>query len=210
MPKSCSLRASMPIRTGLMILTGVWDRWANRSHTPGNHQRLQLPADSQVQLQDRRLYRVMLLVKRNLTPSVRVVGRSWRRRRRSAAQVHDFDVRREENPPSAGADGSAEVDVLRVHEEPLVESADGVGVRPPYEKAGGAHPVRRLPLAREPLHSTRSHEALLPELVERADHPAEGQLRAAAAVNQARPDHGHAWIAIEFRDETVNRTGRDD
>src|SRR5262252_6850833 len=191
MPKSCSLRASMPIRTGLMILTGVWDRWANRSHTPGNHQRLQLPADSQVQLQDRRPYRVMLLVKRNLTPSVRVVRRSWRRRRRSAAQVH-------------------EVDVLRVHEEPLVESADGVGVRPPYEKAGGAHPVRRLPLAREPLHSTRSHEALLPELVERADHPAEGQLRAAAAVNQARPDHGHAWIAIEFRDETVNRTGRDD
>ena len=63
---------------------------------------------------------------------------------RAAAQVHDLATGREEDPAAARADRGAEVDVLGVQEEPLVEQADRLGVGAPHEQARAADPVHAL------------------------------------------------------------------
>ena len=67
---------------------------------------------------------MVLLVKRDLAAAVRALGRRRGALDRPAAQVDHLYRRRESNPPSARPNGSAEVDVLGVHEIPLVEETD--------------------------------------------------------------------------------------
>src|SRR3954470_17001805 len=113
----------------------------------------------------------MLLVKRQPAPAIML----HRGRRRTgpgpSAEVYDLDIRREQNSAAARPDRGTEIDVFGVHEEPLVEAADGVGIRSSNEEAGAADPVRILPAARQGLDRTASRTPLLSPLVERSDHP---------------------------------------
>ena len=61
----------------------------------------------------------------------------------------------EEHPAAPRADGGAEIDVLRVHEVPLVEQAHGFGVGAPHEQAGAADPVDVARTSRQPLDIAR-------------------------------------------------------
>ena len=72
---------------------------------------------------------------------VRHIGGGARGRGRSSSVVHDRDIGGESNAPAACADGGAEINVLGVHEVPLVEEPDGLRISSPYEEARAAHPV---------------------------------------------------------------------
>ncbi len=61
-----------------------------------------------------------------------------------AAQVDDLGRRREEDPPAARAERGAEVDVLGVEKEPLVEQPHRLGIRARDEQARAADPVHVL------------------------------------------------------------------
>src|SRR3954462_15643997 len=109
MTKTCSLRASMPIRMS----------------PPGMVSGALQP---EICVQERRPAGVVLGVEGPV--AVPVGARRGRRSALagSAAQVGDDDVGDEQDAPAAGAQRGAEVDVLEVHEVPLVEQADGLGV----------------------------------------------------------------------------------
>ena len=109
--------------------------------------------------------------------------------------------------PAARADRGAEIDVLRVHEKPLVEAADRLRIRPPHQQARAADPVGVLTLARQGLDRAAAREALLTQLVERPDHAAEGQLGMPGAVHEPRPDDCDVRIAIELGEQPVDRAG---
>ena len=77
------------------------------------------------------------------------------RRARPAAQVDDLGGGREEHLPAARADRRAEIDVLGVEEEPLVEQADRLGVGARDEQARAADPVDELLACASPLDPAR-------------------------------------------------------
>src|SRR5262245_13189798 len=125
--------------------------------------------------------------------------------------MNDFDFRRERDAPSACLDGSAEIDVLGVHEETFVEQANRVGVGPSDEETRAADPVWRMALTGESIDERgTAHPHLLSQLVERADHPSVGQLCSAGRVHQARSDDGDARIAIELREQAIDRARGND
>src|SRR5579863_1124247 len=63
------------------------------------------------------------------------------RRSRPATAMHDGGVGREAHPAAARAEGGAEIDVLFVEEEALIEKARRLRGGPANEQAGAAHPV---------------------------------------------------------------------
>ena len=63
-------------------------------------------------------------------------------RRRGAALVHDHRFGREEDLVTEGAEALAEIDVLAVHEETLVEARELFERPPPHEDAGSRDPIR--------------------------------------------------------------------
>ncbi len=71
---------------------------------------------------------MMLLVERELAAAVGRVRASRVAGPRPPAQVHDFRGRRKQDPPAPRAERGAEIDVLGVEEEPLVEQPDALGV----------------------------------------------------------------------------------
>src|SRR3954468_21695360 len=100
-----------------------------------------LPADAQVQPENGRPSRVMLFVERDPAAPISRVGRRRGRGGRSATQVHDLDVGREQHAAAARSHRRAEVDVLRVHEEAFVEAADGFGIGAAYQQTRTGHPI---------------------------------------------------------------------
>ena len=137
---------------------------------------------------------MMLRIEGELASPVGRFERAWYRGHGLAPEMHDLGVGREEHPSSASPDRRAEVDVLRVHEVPLVEQSGRLRVCSPYEQARAADPVDLARTASQAgdIRAEERHaaivpgdEQLLPELRQRADHRAERQLRAAAHVNQA-------------------------
>src|SRR5436190_242573 len=92
---------------------------------------------------------------------------------RAAALVDDLHVGREQHPAAPAPDRGAEIHVLRVHEIPFVEQADRLGITPPHEQTGAAHPVGVATLPRERLDVGATYRPLLPPFVQRTDHPAE-------------------------------------
>src|SRR5437763_13233237 len=113
--------------------------------------------------------------------------------------MDDFGGGCKEDAPTTGSDGCAEVDVLRVHEIALVEQADRFGVSAPNEQAGAADPVGEVLAARERVDERRragfaalmaAHQTLLPQLVDRTDHPAKRQLCSPFRIYEPRSDDG--------------------
>ena len=118
------------------------------------------------------------------------------RRRRSAAQMCDFDCRSEEDASSPGPDCRAEIDVFQVHEVALVHQANGHGLGPAHQQARPCHPIR-VPLALRISIDVASRDPLLANLRERRHHRAERQLGSSAAVDQTRADDGDLSVAVE-------------
>src|SRR5258706_7691165 len=115
---------------------------------------------------------MMLLIKRQVAPAICRAAGLRLRGARPAAQVGDLGRGGEEDPAPQLPYGMAEIHVLRVEEETLVEEARGVGVRPAHEQARAADPVHELLPARlRP--DPRRRSPLLAELVEGTDHAAE-------------------------------------
>src|SRR5687768_9773260 len=109
MPKSWSLRASMPIRMGApAMVSGA--------------------LQAEVRAQERRPGGVMLGVERAVAVAVGTRRGCRCRPPGAAAQMGDDDVGREQDAPAAGTQRGAEVDVLQIHEVALVEEADRFGV----------------------------------------------------------------------------------
>src|SRR5262245_41137289 len=92
-----------------------------------------LPADLEVQLQDRRPERVVLLVERDLAAPIGSPRLRRRRSRRSATLMDDLDVGREQHTAAPCPDRRTEVHVLRIHEIPFVEQPNRLGITPPDE-----------------------------------------------------------------------------
>src|SRR3954464_9803864 len=109
MPKSCSLRASMPIRMS----------------PPGMVSGALQP---EICVQERRPAGVVLGVEGPMAVPIRARGGRRSVLPGSATQVGDGDVGDEQDPPAAGAQRGAEVDVLEIHEIALVEQADRLGI----------------------------------------------------------------------------------
>src|SRR5262245_30469751 len=76
-----------------------------------------LAAQLQIEPQPRRPAGPMLFVEGHLTAAIRRVRRRRRGRRGTPAEMHDFDVRREDDAASPRLDRRAEVHVFGVHEE---------------------------------------------------------------------------------------------
>ena len=92
----------------------------------------------------RRPARMVLLVERQMAAPIGGVHGRRRGRARSAAQVDDLRRRREEDPCGPARGRGAEVDVLGVEEEALVEQADRLGVGAADQQARAADPVDEL------------------------------------------------------------------
>src|SRR6476661_6438097 len=89
-----------------------------------------LPGEAQIRAQHRHPPWVVLLVKGDLTLAVRGLRCAARGGSRSTAPVNDAGCRLEADLPPPRAYGRAQVDVLRVHEEALVEQAYGLEIAP--------------------------------------------------------------------------------
>src|SRR4051794_574339 len=94
---------------------------------------------------------MVLLVKGDLTLAVRALRHASRGGPRSTAPVNDAGGRLEPDLPPLRAYGRAQVDVLRVHEEALVEQAYGLQIAPAGQQAGTGHPVHLPWLTGHPL-----------------------------------------------------------
>src|ERR671931_2070392 len=97
--------------------------------------------EAQVQFQKRNPGRVVLFVKGNPAAPVCRIGLGARSCGRLSAHVDDLDARLEQNSSAARANGGAEIDVLCVHEEALVEKANRLRVVAAHEKARAADPI---------------------------------------------------------------------
>src|SRR5688572_24746748 len=84
---------------------------------------------------------MVLLIKRDLASAVRGVHRVRHAGAGPAAQVCDAGGGREQDLPSPAAQRRAEIDVLGVEKEPLVQEAGGICVTAMDEQRGAAHPV---------------------------------------------------------------------
>src|SRR4029453_11172628 len=109
MPKSCSLRASMPIRMS----------------PPGMVSGALQP---QVRVQERGPARMVLGVEGPMAVAVSPIRRRRGGLTRAPAQMGDRDVGREQDASSPRPQRGAEVDVLEIHEIALVEQADRLRV----------------------------------------------------------------------------------
>ena len=92
----------------------------------------------------------------------------------------------------------AEVHVLGIEKETLVEQPGRFGVGPMDEQAGAADPVGILPLPRQRVDGPAARQPLLAQLVQRADHAAERELGVPGAVHQPRSDDSHVRITLEL------------
>ena len=59
----------------------------------------------------------------------------------SAAEMDDLGQGGEIDRAAVGADGCAEIDILAIHEVPLVEEPRSFGVEPAHKQAGTGYPV---------------------------------------------------------------------
>ena len=138
-----------------------------------------------------------------------VRSRGLRRRRDRPRRCTTSTSRHEEDRAAAARKRDAEVDVLRVHEIALVEQAHRLEVVAPHSRQAPLTHSRSPAVARpaldpprRPTPTPRSIERaddLLPQLAERADRPAEGQLRRPVRVDQPRPRRGRFGCAVERR-----------
>ena len=126
--------------------------------------------------------------------------------------------RREQDPAAARAQRRAEVDVLFIHEVPLVEQARFKGRVAAGEEAGAAHPVH-LALARDQSIDIApcargsagrpAHPPPLRQLGQRREHRPVGDLGPAVGVDEARTG-GRGPRREQPIHEPVDRTRRDD
>src|ERR1700732_1649574 len=165
MPKSCSFRASMPMRT--------WTSYPHASH-------------AQIRTEKPRERRVMLPVEGDLAAAIRGARRRRRACGRAPPQVDDFNRRGKEDPTAPRADGRTEVHVLHVHEVALVDEACRFGVRAADEQARAADPAGPLLPVCHGFHPAQGsgvvaieamHQPLLAPFRKRRNHPPERELR---------------------------------
>ena len=154
-----------------------------------------------------------------MAAAVRRLGRGGVGLPGAPASVDDLGRRREQDAPAPRAERGAEVDVLGVEEEPLVQEAHRLGVPPPCQQAGAADPVdvarlrgapRRPARGQRQAGRSRPCDHLLPQLVPRRDHPAERQLERAVRGHDARPGDGRGLVGVEGGDQPVDAPRRGD
>src|SRR5258706_11652500 len=107
----------------------------------------------------------MFFVEGELAPAIVFPRRCRRAGGRSAPEMHHFDARDEQDFPAPRADRGTEIDVLGVHEVPLVEPSHRISVGPADQQAGAADPVGILRLTGERLYSGAARQPFLPQLV---------------------------------------------
>jgi hypothetical protein len=125
--------------------------------------------------------------------------------------MNDFCRGTEEDTPPTCANRGAEVDILRVHEKPLVHQPDRFSIGASHEEAGAADPVHFLWLARERLDIRADRPGLsaaldqkpLSELRKGRQHPAKGKLHASVRIDQTWADDRHVGSCVERRHEPV-------
>src|SRR5258706_2894621 len=132
----------------------------------------QLTLEAKIQLKKRDKDRMVFPVKSDLALSIGLSAGLGHGRARPSAQMGNRSHWRKQYLEAAHPDGVAEVDVLRVQKEALVEQPRGIGVRAAHEEARAADPVDEL-FARGLGLDPCGRPALLPEFVEGGHHPAE-------------------------------------
>src|SRR5580765_587252 len=118
----------------------------------------------------------------------------------------DLHVGSEEDTPTAGANGRAEVDVFEVHEVPLVQKANRFRVGTTNKQTGAADPVWILLPPRQRIDIALG-DLFLPQLRERTDHLSKRQLGPAVGVDDARSGDRDFRMTVERREQPVNRAG---
>ena len=137
---------------------------------------------------------------------------------RATAQMNHLRGGTEQNASLSGANRGAEVDVFRVHEEPIVHQPDGFSICTPDEETRAADPVdlprfacHRLQVGGEWSGSFAAlHEKFLSELHERRQHSAEGKLYASVHIDQTWARDRRIGSRVQLRDECVDCPGRTD
>src|SRR5436190_23555127 len=123
----------MAIRTGASYQLPV----AGRVLGSGSQFALQ----SKVQFQDRNEDRMMLSIERNVAAPIRLTAGLGLIRTGAPAHVRDRRHRSKQYCAPELADGVAEIHVLRIEKEPLVEQPRGYGIRTANQQTCAAHPV---------------------------------------------------------------------
>ena len=103
------------------------------------------------------------------------------------------------------ADGCTEVHILAIHEIALVEEAGCFGIAAAHEQAGARDPIDLPNLGRHGIEAglrRESHERFLPQLCERADHPAERELGEAVGIDDSRAGDGAAPGSVRSEEAT--------
>ena len=150
-------------------------------------------------------------VEGELALTVGRLGGGGHRRSRPAASIINFDLREKQDASATGADGRAEIHILGVEKEALVEHPDRLEVRAAGKQARTADPID-IPRAAGHALDERTQDAvaaldqgLLSQFGERRDHPAKGEFRVPMPIHDPRPDDGHLWILIKLGNESIDR-----